>query len=534
MPHLRKSSLVVIFLLIALLTACDSESGGDAQPTIDLPTPSGQVSFQINGRVLAWVGDGGYQGDHDPNNPGHLLLIDGLNRPTVALELPTGTTRVHACGEQATSPNGRYFTFYVGGITGDIYIMDGQGTPQIIASDVNAISCSGSGSLQFSDDSTMLGYLALDAVETGDDRNTGRLNLVTVNNRNPVDNFTVSGNVASFDIRETRVAYAQILSEGRNAVISIWEDGNLQELPALAVSGSNCTFRTAQVSLTPDNNVAILLGEQCSGNGSGRYWSVQIASAFGGGFTQIIDGDSRGSYFPETRTGRLFATQDSAGVYFTVPDGISRRTVEVNQLIFEDGGLNNWVENATMPRYNNSASVYYDSGTQASPVLAQDESWWAVIEEAPNNEITIGMFNLVDAEIEPVSISPIFAGEIVSSMAFAPMRPTLFYVAGPDSQTEEKALYALGGDGINETLVRGRFVDLIVSPDEQFVALTEWEIPEVRTQPNYLRLVVVSLTDPRAGRELMFDGAHINEEGSVQNRQFIYPLSWRPANTSGS
>lgn len=530
MSHLRKSIFIVMILLITILTACNSDEGGEAQPTVDLPTPSGQVTFQINGRVLAWVGDGGFPGEHNSNNPGHILLIDGTNRPDIALELPAGTSRVHACGEQATSHDGRYFTFYAGGVTGDIYIMDRQETPRTIAENVNAISCSGSGSLQFSDDSTMLGYLALDGVSTGDERNTGRLNLVRVNNSNPVENFTTPGNVASFDIRENRVAYAQILSAGRNAVVSVWENGDLQELPALAATGSNCSFRTAQVSLTPDNNVAILLGEHCSGNGGGTNWSVHIASAFGGGFTQIVSGESNGSYFPESRTGRIFATQDSAGVYFTVPDGFSRRTVEVNQLIFNDSTQDGWARYATMPRDSTSASVYYDTGTQASPALARDESWWSVIAEDPNDNITIGMFNLVDAEVEPVSISPIFEGEVVSSMAFSPTRPILFYVAGPDSESEEKALYVLGGDGINETLVRGRFVDVIVSPDENFVALTEWQIPELRTQPNYLSLVVVNLTDPRAGRELMFDGAYINEAGRVQNRQFIYPLSWRPAN----
>ena len=521
--------IAIIVGVAGLLTDFDFIGNSPTDTSFIIPTPSGAVTYNINGRVLSWVADGDFPGNHNSANPGVLYLMDGSTRPEVALALPSGTTRVHACGEQSTSPNGQYFSFFVGSAVGSIYTMDGQNTPHEVADNINAISCSGSGTLQYSDDGSVMGYLALQVVTTGDTLNSGTLNLVNTNGFSPLSNFNIPDNVVAYDMRGDKVVYVQVLSEGRNAVISVWDDGELEELPSLAINGENsCSFRTAQVSLTPNDNVAVLLGERCPGGDSTR-WSVNVARASGGSFSEITTDEVTGSYFPESRTGRIFATDDSESIYFTVPDGVTRRTVEINQLVFADNEQNTWAEHGTMPRYNNNASLYYSTTEQVSPALALDESLWAIVASDPDGEISIGVFNLVDGEEEPIDINPIFAGETVKSMAFSPTDPFLLYVAGADSEEEENTLYVLNSNGVNEALVRGNFVHLALSPDGQFIALTEWQFPERAGQPNYINMVVLDLSNPNSARQLMFAGAHVTDNGDVQNQQFIYPLSWRPA-----
>ena len=86
------------------------------------PQESGSSSA-VN--VLTWVESGAGPQDSSPSAPGDLGLMDGSGTFTKQIDVPPQTSTVHACGEQATSPDGNVFAFYMGLDTGTLYMMKG-------------------------------------------------------------------------------------------------------------------------------------------------------------------------------------------------------------------------------------------------------------------------------------------------------------------------------------------------------------------------------------------------------------------------
>jgi len=151
----RKNSYRKYLLLLVLLALLAGgavillQGGTVAQASPALSEP--QVLIDDNDMLLVWMGTGAAPGEHSASEPGQLVLMDnkGGNIQPV-MDIPQQSSRVFPCGENATSPDGRHFAFYVGGDVGALYMMTGTDTHTQIAADFQALACYGNNGFQYS------------------------------------------------------------------------------------------------------------------------------------------------------------------------------------------------------------------------------------------------------------------------------------------------------------------------------------------------------------------------------------------------
>ena len=91
-------------------------------------------------------------------SPRQLALMDRAGAVLPIMDIPEDATRVVPCGDKATSPDGRFFAFYVGGDAGTLYLMDGANSP-VQVDDAEYLVCLGNGTFQFTPDSRRFGYI---------------------------------------------------------------------------------------------------------------------------------------------------------------------------------------------------------------------------------------------------------------------------------------------------------------------------------------------------------------------------------------
>ena len=102
------------------------------------------------------------------------MLIDQTGVLTPLMDVPNTAARVTACGDQATSPNGRYFAFYVGADSGKLYLMDAAKAP-ILIDDVSFLACLSA--FHYAPDSHRFAYIDYPSGATGSDFASGTLRL---------------------------------------------------------------------------------------------------------------------------------------------------------------------------------------------------------------------------------------------------------------------------------------------------------------------------------------------------------------------
>ncbi|MBC7871744.1 MAG: hypothetical protein H7Y09_12950, partial [Chitinophagaceae bacterium] len=210
-----------LLVMLGLLAACGGNSGGDTDnvtavpagptpmPTFDpavrmADTRAANVGVEADDAVLAWIAEGVAPGSQTADKPGQIVLLNAGGDARVMLDLPNGTTRVQACGERATSPDSRYFAFFVGNDTnGTLYLMDKRGVPESVA-EMNPLGCLGNGTFQYAPDGTRLGYINFAADALTSEFPSGTLKIHTTTDRAEAGSFE---NAASFDMQAQNVAF---------------------------------------------------------------------------------------------------------------------------------------------------------------------------------------------------------------------------------------------------------------------------------------------------------------------------------------
>lgn len=513
----------MILMLLIVLAACggDSDGGGESQSDESepaaTPTPT-LTNFDMGGNtgVLAWVGDARAPGDQNLAEPGSLVLVEANGDLNTISALPSGTNRIYACGDQSTSVDGRYFAFYVGGDDGTLYLADGN-TDLYAVDQIDALGCIGTGAFEFSPDGQNFAYIDFADNTQTDPVAQGFLYVRDSASRDERYSFD---NVAAFDISDTQVAYVGVFSDYNEAALTVWEDGNTDEVGTF-FSDQNCTFSSAGVSLFSDDEIVVLLGQRCSG--SGTTWQLYTGDTSGGGVSEVLSGSARGSFFSESRTNALFASQNGDVVYYAIPNGIARNIVNMRQVIpTEPEEGEDLVEDVLMPRFT---SRLYNPDDNALPIVSPNGSWAVVTSEDVNGNVAITVFDLVDTTAPPLTLNPVGRGEKISSIAFTPDSQRLLFVAG-GTDGEDNSLFMITlATGADERLIRGRFGQVIPSGESTHAILTEWRVTPDPGEPSYLNLIRMNLDDPD-DVDTLFEGAEVVDD-QVNDQRFIYPLSWR-------
>src|SRR5690606_32232380 len=160
MRSMRRSGWLILAMILVLV-GCGTSSTPEvtARPTSDEETtPAAEVASPtpepptetpqptVDAQALDNLPDGQnlLVALTRPGEPRQLAMMNRDGNIIPVMNIPDNATRVTACGDEATSPNARFFAFYVGGDTGDLYLMDNTKSPVRI-DDAAYLACLGTG-----------------------------------------------------------------------------------------------------------------------------------------------------------------------------------------------------------------------------------------------------------------------------------------------------------------------------------------------------------------------------------------------------
>ncbi len=479
------------------------------------------AAIDANDRLLVWVGTGAAPGAHSASDPGQLVLINGSGELTTVLDIPQQTTRVVPCGDQATSPDGRFFAFMIATAdAGALYLMDGTQAPAQVAS-MHTMGCIGSGTFQWSPDSSRFGYISYEPGAAASEFADGFLYLWDAEGMSQLASFE---NTVSFDITADNVAFLQFFTNDRDeadeAAVLLWNGSAEREIATLRPE-EDCRFSSGEVGIAPDGRLIVVVGHRCRGV-DGTEWQLYVVDPETRSAALVQEGPTGGQFGASARSNELYFAPDGSTVFFTIPDGVTLSTVSLRAMNLETQAVTTIVERSmVMPKYDNFPYAWNDN---APPLLSNDGNWLAFVVNTPQNDATLNVFDLRAPDSTPIAYSAGSRGDAIGYMAFTQDSTRLLFVSG-GSGSANNSLSALdvstGGDF---RVSRGRFGRGAVAGDGSEIVVMDWQVLEDPQQPVYVNLVVYNINDSSAVP--VFTGADV-VDGEVTNQRFAYPLTWR-------
>ena len=512
---------ITLLLILALALSLASSTAAQEQ----------EIGLAPNDKLLAWVGPGSVPGQQRPDAPGQVVYIlpDGTLEPV--LKLQPQTARVQPCGStEATSPDGEHFAFFVGinagGVRdrGTLYLINGtDANAQPVENELYGVTCIGAGLFEFSQDSTRLAYM-----DYPDGYNVARSPSARlfIKDTSTLETIAEYDNVAAFKMSETGAVFVSFFynneDEAVEVAFSTWDGVRDREIAALRAEENNdCRYISASITDLPDGRMAAVLGYQCRIGVTSSQWQLYIIDPATRSATQLRSAVAPGAYFPFSGTNRIFASPDGTQLYFTLPDGISNRTVALNtiQTTGETTLRQIILQYAIMPTLSIAP---YDAGNHA-PVLSQDGRWLALVRNTPDNDASLIVLDLAAPQLPPITIPARSRGDTIGEMLFLPDSTRLYFVSGAN-RAGDNSLFELDlATGSDFRVDRGRFEQGVLSPDAAQTALMNWQIVD-DDEPAFLNLTALNLTTGL--QATLFEGAAVINE-DVTDQRFVYPLSWR-------
>lgn len=500
---------VMWWVVGVLLAACGGAGGAD-------------------GRLLVWVGEGVSPDQKTAGTAGQIAYVnaDGTLRPV--LDVPTAAVGVLPCGNQATSPDGRYFALFVntpegGGDRGTLYQVTGAGEPVSIGQ-TDGLTCAGNRSLTYSPDSARLGYIAYGNWADSAEFVQGTLRVVRSDTLEPLLEVE---NVAAFHLTNTNVPYISLYTNtaGRadEAAVSVWNGRDTAEVVTL-YADSNCRFTSAAVSQGTGDQVIAVMGHRCASGNTNTQWRVYVVevSRFS---ARLIQSDfQRGGFFVNARTNNALVSPDGTRLLFTPADGVTRNTAALATLDLNTGAVGAPLveRGAVLPRRDTRRFVLPEF---APPVFSPDGRWLAIT-VADGASSALLLLDLHNLSASPRRFGVASASDRIPFVAFSADSARLFYVVGGVGGGENTLVRVDVASGNATQLRRGAFGAGVLSPDGG-MALLMWSRTEEATPRPYLNLVFVGADPSDQPPAVLFSGIQTGEDGRVTGRRFAYPLSWR-------
>lgn len=499
--------------LLFVLTAC---GGGGV---------TGALTGGGPGKLLAWIGSGPSPKDKDPGTTGQVVYFDpgGADGALeTLLEVPAAATGVIPCGENATSPDGRYFALlvniYEGGRDGGtVYQVTGAGQP-VALGPAHALSCAGMGTLQYSPNSSRVAYIDYD--EPTGDYAAGTLRIFDTA---AADELLSVANVGAFHIGDDGGELLQYYTGDQNRLDEIavltWTQANAPQEIATLFADPNCVY--TGTTITPAaGKIAMLVGQRCT---SGTRWQFYTVNRDGGELTLVASDAQSGGYFSNTRTAALLTGSSDQQVLWTTADGIARNTVGVlagqMNTLTPDTLTTVIRRGAVMPRY---AARELPLPDNAAPVFSLDRRWWALVNI--DGAAKVQVINLTAVDQPPV-VAEATQGQSIPVLLFAPDGSAIYYVAGGvEGRDNTLAKLTLPGGEVTR-LSDGKFGPGAIARDGT-LALTVWQPGTDPRETLYQTLALINPADGSSSRTL-FTGISYADSGAVSDQQFVYPLTFR-------
>jgi len=482
-------------------------------------TASAQTEVEIN--VLTWVEDGPSPSDSSPSAAGELGLMDGSGAFMPMLEVPAQTSRLRACGDNANSPDGSAFAFYMGLDFGTLYLMKGAETPAAL-DEVHALTCVGNGTFRYSPDGSRLAYIAYERDAAASEFADGFLHITNIAD---LTDEAVFENTVAFDLNDEGAGFISFFTNDRNEADEaavFWWNGSAEREVATLRPDEDCRYTSASLSILPDSNLMAVLGHRCLSGDTRTSWQLYTVDVEGRSASLAASDFQAGQFASFARTNNVLILPDGESALFTIPDGITANTVSVMGINLSDFSTFEVIERqAVFPNL---------AGTRnAAPLLSPDGRWLALVVTTPNNENTLNVLGLSDPTTPPITISAGSANDVISDMAFSADSERLIFIAGsPDTgRNADNSLIALDLESGNDFRIkRGRFAPgIAVAPDGSAVVAMDFAVVEDEREPPFLNLVSIDIETSET--VLLFEGADI-VDGKVTDQRFAMPISWRP------
>jgi WD40 repeat protein len=424
------------------------------------------------------------------------------------------------CGDQATSPDGQMVALFIGQDTGSLYLMKGTDAPTPV-DDVEALSCLGGGTFQYSPDSARMGYIAFEPGAVQSEFPDGFLHIV--NTADLSEAFTTE-NVVAFDMTNEGAAYVSFFTndkgEADEAAVNWWSGSASVEVATLQPNSEDCKFTSAQIAVAASGNYVVILGHRCTKGDTRTAWQLYSVNPDERSATLAASDFQAGSYASFSRNNSIFLSPDGNRAYFTVSDGITANTVGLKMVDLADMSLVDVIERQMLV-------ATYSGGANAFPQVSPNGSWLAFVVTSTNNDNTLQLLNLADPSVAPILIEAPSRGDTISSYSFTPDGSRLIAVVGGDNAADNSLVAVDLASGNDFRISRGRFGrSVVISPSGGEVAALDWKVLEDPKEPPYSTTVIINVDNSETAT--VYTGAEI-VDGKVTNQTFIAPLVWRRA-----
>ncbi len=511
-PTINQSTAVIVARPAAVTVESQAVPQTEAQSPTQVqqsPTAVPAASSSGSSSLLVWLDKG--------TNPakaggGQIGLIDRSGTVTPLMDVPSTASRVTACGDTATSPDGRYFAFYIGGDSGNLYLTDGTNAP-VMVDPISYLACLNG--LRYAPNSSRFGFIDYPANATKSEYAAGRLRIV---NTSDLKELTYVDNVVAFDMDNGGAVYVKFFTNNKNeaneASVNLWDGTKEHEVVTVVPTDPPCRFTSAQVGISRDN-LLLMMGQRCTSGDKRTRWQLYTIDAVNGSATLAGSDFQPGGFVPYSRTNNLFFAPNGSTAYFTVPDGVTAYTVALASV-----NLSNMSIGVPVPRQ--AVFPNFSGAPNAFPQLSPDGRWLSLVVTSPNADNQLLALDLNTPDASPITSGARSRGDIIPDLVFAPDSSHVYYIAG----SSDNALYSLDlGVGSEKRIARGNFAEgMALDPAGTTVALLNTATVSDTTQPPFLNLVLVDLTS--GDLSTLYVGAD-TADGKVNNPRFAYPLAWR-------
>lgn len=477
-----------------------------------------QVDAQINGneRLLVWTAAAPVPGQHSGDNPGQIGYIGSDGVLTPLIDVPQRASRVTACGEEALSPDGSLFAFYMGQDIGNLYVSRNGDMPAAL-DDVGYLTCLGAGTFQYAPNGERMAYIDFDERATQRVYADGFLKVYAAAD---LAQQLSAESVTTFDISDEGVVYISMFTNDRgeaDEAAVIWWDGSSEREVATLVPQTDCQFTSAQIAIEADGNYVIVMGHRCTAGDTRTSWQLYTLERDSREATLGASDFQPGVFAAFARSNNVWFSADGSFAYFTVPDGLTANTTAIATAALSDLSINVVLERyAIYPTFSGAANAF--------PRFSPNGNWLALVTTSPNSDNSLNVFNLSQPAEAPILVSAGSRGDTVASIRFTPNNEQVLFVAGGD-EGDNNALFALRlSDATESRIARGRFAaPMAQSPDGGRVALLDWQVLEEEPAPVYTNLVTVDVASGAV--TTILPGAEI-VDGEAENVNFYAPLAW--------
>ncbi|MDQ7033771.1 MAG: hypothetical protein Q9P01_02725 [Anaerolineae bacterium] len=351
---------------------------------------------------------------------------------------------------------------------------------------------------------------------------TSPIGRLLIYNADTVEQVANIENVTDFTLTDSGAVFASFFlnndNEATEVAISTWDGDNDREISTLRAE-DNCLYTSASVTPIAGERIAAILGYRCSG--SSTQWQFQIIDTDNNTAQLESSETAAGRYFGFSDTNATWASPDGTTLWFTVPDGVSNRTASLFNTSVDSIAANTVIDRfVLMPTVSD---LPYDANN-ATARLSLNGQYLALVRNDGNNNATLYIINLAEPSLDPVQFDAGDNGDTIAVLAFSQDSSQLVFVAGTDEGGNNALLTMELETGNERRVARGRFAQVVISPDASQIAAMNWVAFDEDEDP-YLSLVVI---DAESGAEtVIFEGGEVDDDGNLANPAFAYPLSWR-------